>query len=227
MKRSEKQDRLLKKLGADFHIRSFPEDGTTFFRPPDVVLHTFLLKFLDDYSWREDMPQNHIRLHIFERDEFSPETPKPAINEQEQYDLLRWLRLNKYLTFSNADGDGFVDIHDVDDLALENILDGLSPEIKPAKVTYVPSDRVVIYNGLRHKMRGRNLKIFDLLARNPNDRISKEKIWRTAGIRAVSKRDYAAFSKMINDVRITLKASGDEIKLDGSVTLHAYVEIID
>lgn len=209
-------------MSVNFHSSNFPEDSDRILRPTDVALHAFLDKFLDGYSWREDITRGQISLRVFNMKE-GPATT----GERELYNLLRWLRSKKYLSFHNVDDSGFLEIYDVDESALEALLDDLHPEIKPATIIYFPVERVVIYNGVKHKMRNRNLKLFDLLARNPNERISKEKVWRAIGFRASTKRERDRFSKIINDTRITLGATTSEIMLQDSVTLHAHVEISD
>ena len=146
-----------------------------------------------------------------------------------KYNILRWLRKEQLLHFATPDDDGWLLVTGVNDIALNELLGSLNPEIVPANIKYSPSTGIVVLNGIRHKMHvnRETHKIFHYLATHPNERISKERIWRCINKRVNSKRDKNSYSSLINRVRTSVGASEKEIFLDNTVTLHAIVEIID
>lgn len=217
----EKRGKWLKNEAKKFHDANFPEDTAPVVRPTDADLFTFLDKFLEDYSWREDILRSEILLHIFERDRYEP-------SQLHKYDILRWLRDKSFLSFTNTDDDGFLLITNVEEMQLHELVGALHPKIKPAVIEYSPATRVVIFNGKKHRMHASdNHKIFHLLATHPNERISKEKVWRSIGFRHTRKRDIDDFSKLVARVRTTVGASVEEIMLKDNVTLNATVKITD
>lgn len=220
--RSEKSRKKLQDISIQFHNSVFPEDSTQIFRPTDIELYNFVDDFTEKYSWREDILRSEMSLQIF-----SSEIHQP--HESRIYDILRWLRKEKFLHFTNVDDDGWLLVSGVDDLALNESLGTLNPTIVPANIQYSPSTSTVTFNGVSHKMHknGDTHKILHYLATHPNERISKERIWRCINKRVASKRDRNAFSSLINRVRTSVGASDKEILLDNTVTLNATVQIID
>lgn len=220
--RSEKSRNKLKEIHTQFHNSVFSEDNAPFFRPPDVVLYNFVDNFTEKYSWREDILRNEINVEVFSGDSHK-------LAELVDYDILRWLRKERFLHFTNVDDDGWLLISDVDDIALNEFLNSLNPEIIPASIEYSPPTGVVTFNGVSHKMHvnGDTHKIFRYLAAHPNERISKERIWRCINKRVTSKRNVNSFSSLINRVRTSVGANDKEILLSNTVTLNAIVKIID
>ena len=220
--RAEKNDKWLKSRAKKLHDSTFPEDTLAIVRPTDADLYSYVDKFTEDYSWREDILRSEMSLQIF-----SSEIHQP--HESRIYDILRWLRKEKFLHFTNVDDDGWLLVSGVDDLALNELLGTLKPTIVPANIQYSPSTSTVTFNGVSHKMHknGDTHKILHYLATRPNERISKERIWRCINKRVASKRDRNAFSSLINRVRTSVGASDKEILLDNTVTLNATVQIID
>lgn len=220
--RSEKSQKRLDKIRTQFHTSVHPEDDTPFFRPTDAELYDFVDNFTEKYSWREDIFRDEIDVKVFSGDNHK-------LAGQAGYDVLRWLRKEKFLHFTTVDDDGWLLVSDVDDIALNQLLGTLNPAIKPAEIEYSPSTSIVIFNGVRHSMHsnGESHKIFRYLAMHPNERISKERIWRCINKRVTSKRERNSFSSLIARVRNSVGASDKEILLDNTVTLNATVKIID
>ncbi len=202
------------------------EDRLNFQRPTDSTLYKFLDTFLENYSWREDIFSDSINLSVFESNDTS-DSYKITEESQNLYDTLRWLSSNKYLFLAN-NHDGTVTLNNVNDEELYELMAGLKPHISPAIVIYNPTTKEVWFNGRKHKLqRGKNLKIFHLLATNQNERLSKEAVWRSIGFRKTKKRDTSDFSKLVANVRTSVDASLEEIQLAETLTLHADVKIID
>ncbi len=224
--KQEKFRKFLENEIYKLHQDAYPEDASIVTRPPDSVLYKFLDTFLEKYSWREDIFGTRMNIRVFDED--STNGSYVITKERQQYyDILRWLNNEKYLLLTNL-GDGFVAVHDVKEQELNRLTDSLQPDIIPAHIIYNPSTKVVIFNGVRHTLQqGKNLSIFHLLATNPNKRLSKESVWRVIGFRSTRKRDTSDFSKIVANVRTSVGASLEEIQLDGTVTLHANVEITE
>lgn len=219
--RAEKNDKRLENKEKKLHDSIFPEDAMPISKPTDVALYTFLDKFLEDYSWREDILREEIELPVFDSE-------KRELTQQNKYDILRWLRKGSYIYFTNAQDDGSVLVSNVKDNELHDLLASLHPEITPANIAYSPSTKVVIFNGKKHHMQhGDTYKIFHLLATHPNERITKAQIWRSINKRYTNKREINTFSSLIARVRESVGASNEEIFLKDKVTLHARVIISD
>ncbi len=219
--RAEKNDKWLESEHKKLHNSTFPEDTTPFGRPTDVALHTFLDKFLEDYSWREDIFRDEIEVSVFN-------DGKRELSQQYKYDILRWLRKESYIHFTNVQDSGSVLVGSVKDIELYELLATLHPKIIPADIVYSPSTKIVIFNGKRHRMQqGDTYKIFHLLATNPNERITKAQIWRSINKRQTIKREVGSFSSLIARVRTSVGASNDEILLKDEVTLNGQVKISD
>lgn len=210
----------------ELHQYEYPEDAHGFKRPTDTDLAAFIDKFVDSYNWREDIHGDKMHLSVFRHDELWGTyvlTPKG----QKKYDIIRWLHKNKYFSYIN-NHDGTVTVYAVDRDRLDDLEMGLHPEIIPAKVSYSPATNLVVFNGRRKQMQtGKNLKIFQYLVERPNERISKTEIWRLIGNRTSLKGATAEFSRVIANVRTSVGATREEIKLEGTVTLHAQVTLID
>lgn len=203
-----------------------PEDAVPLTRPTDRDLYNFLEQFTDDYSWREDILSDKMNVNVFEYDTAN-DSYTVSETEQEKYNIFRWLRDKKYLQFDNNQ-DGTITVFRVNEDSLYKLMNELHPDIQPATVTYSPSSKIVIFNGKQVGMyTGESHTIFHLLASRPNERISKEAIWRAIGKRAKLKREKDKFSILIDRVRTSVGANKKEINLKGSVTLHANVKIID
>jgi hypothetical protein len=220
--RAEKNDKWLKSQAKKLHDSTFPEDTLAIVRPTDADLYSYVDKFTEDYSWREDILKDEILLHVFNCEE------QDSI-QLGNYNILRWLREKKYIQFSNADENGWILINNVKDDELNKLLGTLHPEIIPADITYSAYDRVVIFNGKRHKMHegSDSHKIFHLLATHPNERISKARVWRAINQRSSTKRQDNNFSSLIKRVRTSVGATKQEISLKDTVVLNATVKITD
>jgi hypothetical protein len=220
--RAEKNDKLLKSLARNLHNSTFPEDSVLVARPTDAELYGYVDKLAEDYSWREDILRDEIRLHIFKNGQ-------EGLVQQSAYNILRWLRQKKYIHFINADEDGWILINIPKEDNLNYLLTTLRPQIVPARIVYSPSNNMLIFNGKKHRMHeGSNTrKIFHLLATHANERITKAQVWRSINQRNLSKRENNTFSSLIKRVRTSVGATNQEIYLKDTVVLNAKITISD
>ncbi len=208
------------------HFTGYPEDAVEFKRPTDVDLYNFLDKFIDNYSWREDIFGDRMDINIFNYDY---RQDKYEITEagQRKYDIIRWLNQARYLSYVNNQN-GTVTVHAVKESELDEFITTLCPEIAPATITFSASTKAVVFNGNKKQMQaGKIFKIFQYLAERPNERIPKTDIWRLTGRRDSYKGSKSDLSRNIGNVRTSLGATTDEIQLREFVTLHANVARTD
>lgn len=219
----------LKTMEKQWELKIHPERTVPVYRPTDKSLYFFLDKFIEDYSWREKILTNQIDISVFPLNE----RYEPIIGDQhgkKTYGILRWLSKLNYINLSdNENGSYEVNVLDIDDIY--ELYNGLHPEIEPAIIKYNFDTGLVQFNNKLIKIRNINKKIFNLLIKNTNERISKSKIWRELGYRdSMKKQSTTDLNGYITNLRQALGANCKEISLktkEGFLTLHADLEITD